>query len=113
MCLREGEKISGKKPIALGRSVRSPKKLRDVRPKYPDLPPNTVGRGMWVGEALIDASGLVAWVWPIRQVHLTPAFPAFNEAIADAIEQWRFEPTLVKGQKTSVCMTVSVNINWR
>ncbi len=59
--------------------------IRDVRPRYPELPPKTVGSGIWLGEALIDPAGRVAKVWPIREPKLTPPFPPFNAAITDAI----------------------------
>lgn len=36
VCEGEAEKLIGHKPIRIGRSVRAPKKLRDVSPKYPE-----------------------------------------------------------------------------
>ncbi len=112
VCSREGEKLVGQKPVKLGRSVRGPKKIRDVRPKYPNLPPKTVGSGIWVGEALIDEAGRVAHVWPIRQARLTPPFPGFHTAITDAIRQWEFDRFLVHGKVVPLCMTVVVNLHW-
>jgi hypothetical protein len=93
--------------------VRAPKKLRDVPPKYPELPPGTVGSGVWVGEVLINNTGKVAHVWPIREVTFVPPFPAFNNAITDAMQQWEFDPLLTEGKPTTFCMTVTVNINWQ
>jgi hypothetical protein len=93
--------------------VRAPKKLRDVPPKYPELPPGTVGSGMWLGEVLINNTGKVAHVWPIREVRFVPPFHAFNDAITDAVRQWEFEPLVVQGKAMPVCMTVTVNINWK
>jgi len=113
VCEREGGKLVGKKPVAARRSVRPPKKLRDVRPKYPELPTGTVGSGVWLGEVLIDESGRVARIWPIHEVEFTPPFPPFNGAITDAIRQWEFEPRLVRGEPMPWCMTVTVNINWQ
>jgi hypothetical protein len=78
-------------PVRTGRSLRHPKKRRDVAPKYPDVPPGTVGRGMWLGEALINNSGKIAHVLPTREVEFMPPFPAFNRAITAAIQQWEFE----------------------
>ena len=113
VCEREAEKLVGQTAVRIGRSVRAPKKLRDVPPKYPELPPGTVGSGMWLGEVLINNAGKVAHVWPIREVRFVPPFHAFNDAITDAIRQWEFEPLVVQRKAMPVCMTVTVNINWK
>jgi hypothetical protein len=68
---------------------------------------------MWVGEALIDRTGAVTKVWPLRTPSFEPAWPAFNESIAAAIRQWKYAPTMVNGVATPVCMVVTVNIDWR
>ena len=112
VCQREGEKLVGQNPIRLGGKIRPPKKLHDAAPKYPQLPPGTTARGVWAGEALIDTKGNVVRVWPIREVEMTPPFPAFNKAIVDAIRQRRFEPVRVDGKAVPVCMAITVNINW-
>jgi Gram-negative bacterial TonB protein C-terminal len=113
VCEREGEAIVGVKPIRPGKTVRAPKKIRNVNPRYPELPHGTRGSGMWAGEVLLDTKGNVSRVWAIREVHLTPLFPSFNEATVDAIRQWQFEPLVVNAKPMPVCMTVTVNINWR
>jgi hypothetical protein len=112
VCDREAEKLLDQKPVRIRGSVRAPKTIRDVRPKYPELPPGTTGSGMWMGEALINNSGKVVRVWPIREVEFKPPFPSFNSAITDAIRQWVFEPLILQGKAAPVCMTVTVNINW-
>jgi hypothetical protein len=68
---------------------------------------------MWIGEALVSSSGKVDQVWPVREVTFTPAFPAFNKAIVDAIRRSVYEPVIVDGKPLPFCMTVSVQINWR
>ena len=113
VCEREGARYVGSKPQMLREWQRSPKKVRDVRPTYPELPPGTRGSGMWIGEVLIDADGKVRQVWTIRQARLTPPFPTFNRAIVDAVRHWQFEPFVVESQAKPICMTVSVNIRWR
>jgi hypothetical protein len=113
VCEREAEKLVGQKAVRIGRSVHAPKKIRDVPPKYPELPPGTVGSGVWLGEVLINNTGKVAHVWPIREVKLVPPIPAFNNAITDAMQQWEFEPLLFNGKPAAFCMTVTVNINWQ
>ena len=112
VCDREGEKIVGQKPVRVGGPIKPPKQIRNVPPKYPEFPPGTVGRGMWIGEALIDGAGKVTHVWPIREPELTPPLPAFRIAIVDAIRRWEFEPLIVNGKRAAVCMVVTVNIDW-
>ena len=111
VCEREGESLLGQKPVRVGGTIAAPKKLRDVSPKFPELPSGTTVGGIWLGEALVDTSGKVSRVWPIREIRVKPPFPAFNNAIPDAIRQWEFEPQLVQGKSVPGCMTVTVNIN--
>lgn len=106
-------KIVGQVPTRAGKGARASKKVRDAKPQYPELPANTTGSGMWIGEVLLDAHGKVARVWTVREVEFTPPFSPFNQAIVDAVKRWEFTPVVVKGTATSVCMTVTVNINWR
>lgn len=113
VCEREAEKLLGQKAVRIGRSTRAPKKLRHVPPNYPELPPGTQASGVWLGEILIDNSGKVARVWALREVRFVPPIPAFNNAIADAIQQWQFEPLLVQGKARPACMTATININWQ
>jgi len=68
---------------------------------------------MWIGEVLVDPQGRVVRVWPVREVRFTPPFPPFSQAIIDAIAKWEFAPVMVKNDARPVCMTVTVNINWR
>jgi hypothetical protein len=112
VCEREALRLVARTPATIRDSVRAPKKRRDVRPNFPDLPPGTTGRGLWMGEALVDASGAVARVWPIREIAFTPPSPAFNAAIADAIRQWRYEPLRLEGRPAPFCLTMTLTIHW-
>ncbi len=121
ICEREGEKIAGAKPMSVRRtgktssssSRRYPRKIHDVHPSYPDLPPGTVGSGVWIGEFLIGTTGKVIRVWPLREIEFTPPFPPFNAAIRDAVEKWQYEPFAPDGVAVPFCVTVTVHVNWR
>jgi hypothetical protein len=114
VCQREGLKIAGAKPVAIGKSIRPPKRTRYQSPHYPDLPEGTsISGGLWIGEVLVDAKGKIAEVWPIREVRLAPAFPPFNESIVAAIHQWEYESLIVESHAVPWCMTVTVNIDLR
>lgn len=112
VCEREAEKLAGRKALRTDRKIRAPKKIKNVSPTYPPFPAGTTGRGMWIGEALIDTKGRVSPVWTIREVEITPPLPAFDKAITEAIRQWEFEPLEVNKVTVPVCMTVTDNINW-
>lgn len=113
VCEREWRPFVGEKPQRPDTRTSRPKKVHNVVPDYPKLPEGTsVRAGAWVGEVLIDANGTVAHVWPTREVRFSPRFPAFNQAIVDAVRQWRFEPLRVANNAVPVCMSVSISINW-
>jgi hypothetical protein len=113
-CDLEAEKIVGERPFRIDKNTGSPRKTRSVAPNYPRLPKGTTVRiaRAWSGDVLIDTTGHVVRVWTIREVAFTPPFPAFNDAIVDAIRQWKFEPYLLAAKPVPVCMAVSMNINW-
>jgi outer membrane biosynthesis protein TonB len=113
VCERQAVQLVGQRAVRVGKGIKAPRKVRDVRPDYPSWPPETTGRGVWMGEALIDTQGRVSHVWTIREAEITPELPAFNRAIVDAIRQWQFEPLVVNGVTVPVCMTVVVNPNWQ
>jgi hypothetical protein len=112
ICEKEAPRLTGLRPIRVGADVKQPKRIRYVAPKYPALPPGTVGSGVWLGEYLIGTKGEVVQVWPLRELRFTPPFPQFNQAIVDSLKQWVYEPISIDGRATPVCATMSVNINW-
>jgi hypothetical protein len=113
VCLREGAKRAGSPPVQIDAKLKMPRKVRDVRPKYPDLPPGTVATmGPWTGEFLIGRDGKVAHVWTTREVKLTPPFPKFNQAIVDAIRQWQYDPLVIDSKPTPACATITVHIDF-
>ena len=112
ICEREAEKLVGQKAVKIGGSIGPPRKLFGPRPKYPELPPGTIASGMWVGEVLVDAAGRVREVWPLHEVKLKPAFPAFNQAVVEWIRRWRYEPLMVNGATTPFCMTFTTNLHF-
>ena len=93
--------------------VKPPRKVKNVKPRYPEVPSGTVGSGNWLGEAVIGPDGRVRGVSVLHDVEFTPPFPAFSMAISDAIQQWRYTPTVVDGKAVPVCLTISVEIYWR
>jgi hypothetical protein len=81
--------------------------MRDVRI---DLPPRdgVVAASPWVGDALVDQAGAVKQVWTVRAPKFDPPWPEFEAAVFAAIRQWTYEPSVVAGQPSPVCVTVVV-----
>jgi hypothetical protein len=80
---------------------------------FPTRPGATKASGVWVGEALVDTAGKIRQVWTLRSFHFEPAWPEFDDAITAGIRKWTYEPAVVDGAAVPVCITVSVNIDWR
>jgi len=92
-------------PIRVGGQIREPKKTKHVAPVCPaELPAGdtTVGMTATVGVdgtvTTIDSSGITA----------EHGFRAAWDAVADAVRQWTFTPTLLNGQPVEVTINVTV-----
>ena len=104
--------LAGATPIEAS-PKRVPSQVKRVSPLFPTLPSGTVGTGVWVGAILVGTDGAVKAVWPQHEPTLTPPLPKFNQAIVDAIRQWRYKPLIVDGRTSPVCLVVTVDINWQ
>jgi protein TonB len=86
-----------------GGTIPPPKKLKDVKPVLPDLAAVAHISGDVIVEFVIDASGKVTHSRLLRSI------PLFDEAALDAVEQWKFEPTLLNGVAVPVLTTAVVS----
>jgi hypothetical protein len=112
-CEKASRELFGQSPNLVGDSIKVPKRIRYVRPEFPELPPGTLGSGIWRGAVLIGPDGRIHKVSVIHDIEFEPPFPKLSDAISVAIHQWEYSPTIVDGEPVPVCMVVSVNINWR
>jgi TonB family protein len=87
-----------------GGRVRPPRKIKDVRPVYPDDARSAGIGGTVLLQATITADGTVGDVQVLRSVH-----PALDNAAVEAVKQWEFDGTLLNCSPTPVVMTVSVD----
>jgi TonB family protein len=94
---------SGQTPLRVGGNVKTPTKVRDVRPIYPAEAQAARIQGVVIIEATIDIDGRVHDARVIRSV------PALDDAALEAVRQWEFAPTEVDGVRVPVIMTVTVN----
>jgi len=90
-------------PLRVGGSIKTPTKIRDVRPVYPPEALAAGIQGVVILEAVIDESGGVSRARVLRSV------PGLDEAALDAVRQWQFTPTLLNGAPVPVMMTMTVN----
>ena len=89
--------------IRVGGNIKTPTKIRDVRPAYPPIAQAAGVAGVVIIEARIGTDGSVEEARVLRSI------PLLDQAAVDAVMQWRFVPTLLNGQAVPVIMTVTVN----
>ena len=94
-------------PVRVGNGVVPPRKIRDVQPTYPPAAKAAGIEGVVILDATIDPTGAV------RDIKVLRSVPELDQAAIDAVEQWRWEPTLVDGEPVSILMTVTVNFTLR
>lgn len=90
-------------PVRIGGDVKPPNKIKDVKPVYPKDAKDARIQGVVILEIVVDREGRVS------DVEVARSIPELDQAAVDAVQQWEFEPTYVKGKAVSVRMTVTVN----
>jgi protein TonB len=89
-------------PLRVGGAVREPKKITDVRPVYPAIAQAAKVEGLVILEAVINERGVVERVKVLRSA------PLLDAAAVDAVQKWRYTPTLLNGTPVSVLMTITL-----
>jgi protein TonB len=93
--------------VVVGGNVRAPLKLVDVKPVYPASMRDAGKEGVVPIQAFIAEDGSVTSARVLTaQVH-----PDFARAALEAVQQWRFQPTLLNGKPVEVVMNVSVTFS--
>ncbi len=87
----------------IGGDVPPPKKVADVRPRFPEAAQAAGLSGVVIAEIVVDESGQVA------NAHLLQQIPLLEDAALAALRQWRFDPVMVDGRAVPVRMTVTVS----
>jgi protein TonB len=90
-------------PVRVGGHIKTPAKVRDVRPVYPPVAEQARVQGVVIVEAVIGPDGRVASTRILRSI------PLLDEAALDAVRQWEFTPTFIDGVAVNVIMTLTVN----
>jgi protein TonB len=89
-------------PLRVGGDIKEPKKIRDVKPVYPEIAMASGVQGIVILELRLDEEGGVASAKILRSQ------PLLDQAALDAVGQWKFTPTLLNGAPVEVVMNVSV-----
>ena len=90
-------------PVRVGGNIKTPTKVKDVKPVYPPIAQSARVQGVVIIEATIGPDGRVKDAKVLRSI------PLLDQAALDAVKQWQFTPTLLNGVPVPVIMTVTVN----
>ncbi len=93
----------GGQGLRVGGEIKAPVKLVDVRPAYPTAAREAGIEGVVILEVKIGADG------GVEAARVLKSIPLLDEAALDAVKQWKFVPTLLNGQPTSIMMTTTIN----
>jgi protein TonB len=89
--------------IRVGGQIKTPRKLKDVPPTYPDIAKQARVQGVVILECTISPQGKVTDIKVLRGI------PLLNDSATSAVRQWVYTPTLLNGVPVPVIMTVTVN----
>ncbi len=92
----------GDAPVRVGGDIKPPQRIKFVEAVYPSIAQSARVQGVVIIEAAIDPTGKV------RGAHILRSIVLLDQAALDAVKQWEFTPTLLKGKPVPVIMTVSV-----
>jgi periplasmic protein TonB len=93
------------KRVRVGGDIKEPKKIKDVKPVYPEDAKNAGIQGIVILETIIGTDGSVQEAKVLRSV------TQLDKAALDAVIQWRYTPTLLNGEPVEVVMTVTVTFS--
>jgi protein TonB len=89
-------------PVRVGGDIKRPEIVKKVDPVYPPIAKAARVAGMVIIEATIARDGTIKNAKVIRSV------PMLDQAALDAVNQWRYTPTLLNNQPVEVIMSVNV-----
>ncbi len=90
-------------PLRVGGQIKTPVKIKDVKPIYPAIARSAGVTGAVTIEATIGPDGKVIDAKVVRSI------PLLDQAALDAVQQWEYTPTLLNGVPVPVLVTVTIN----
>jgi len=91
-------------PIRVGGDVAAPKKISAPQPQYTEIARKARITGVVIVEAIIDKTGSVTNVKILKGLPM-----GLDQAAADAIKKWKFEPATLNGKPVAVIYNLTVN----
>ena len=90
------------KRIRVSSGVQEAKKIRQILPLYPPLAKQARIQGVVKLEAIIGKDGMV------QNLTVIQGHPLLVQAALDAVQQWRYEPTLLNNEPVEVVTYIDV-----
>ena len=84
--------------------VVPPKKLQAPNPQYTEIARKARIQGVVIIEAIIDKGGTVTNVKILKGLPM-----GLDQAAADAVKRWKFEPATLNGKPVAVIYNLTVN----
>ncbi|MGH9774302.1 MAG: energy transducer TonB [Candidatus Acidiferrales bacterium] len=91
-----------KKPLRVGGNVQAANLIRMVQPVYPQIAKTAHIQGTVVLHAIIAEDGTV------QELQYISGPGMLMQAAMDAVRQWRYNPTVLDGERTKVDTTITV-----
>jgi len=96
------DQSSKRGPIRVGNAVQASMLIHRVPPVFPEKAREARVQGTVMIQALIDERGVV------REIKVLRGHPLLNDAAIEAVSQWRYAPTTLKGEPVAVLSNVEV-----
>ena len=87
-------------PLRVGRDIAPPRKIHDV----PAVPPGDARQIR--GQVFIDI--IITFDGSVREARVLRGVPMLNQAALDAVKQWRYAQSTMRGKRVEVEMSVTV-----
>ena len=97
---------SGPRRIRVGGLVQATKLVEQTKPQYPESARAKGIQGVVLLQAVISKEGE-----PLSLKVLNSPDPALSDAAMAAVQQWRYEPTLLNGEPIEVVSTIAVRFH--
>ena len=88
----------------LGGGIEPPRKIKDVKPVYPQGALSDQARGLVVIEAVVGVDGKVS------DAKVMQLIPLLDQSALDAVQQWEFRPARLHGVRVAVIITIVVQL---